>query len=242
VNWRALVVVLVLGMFIAGAIRTIQGWPQSGLTAEERAMMEALAPALDSLVLQQEDLSSLSGEWEACESEPYTVSFQFRADEGYTELEGVEFVDDSSDNPEAGASFCGPTTGAYASSLVSLPVDNPEVVGRKLGLSKGDTEVLVQAFASDLGSSEELIDYRWLSTPELGDSSFAMVRSVLDVDTGARFEIYDFDFIRGVVDVSMMLEIPSSPTADDEARALAQTLDDRIAAKLDSLAAEVQAH
>jgi hypothetical protein len=240
VNWRALIVVVVLGVVIALAIRAIQGWPEDEFTVEEKAMMEALAPVLYTLVVQEEDLSSLSEGWEACLGERHAVNLQLRGEGSSPELEGVEAVEPR-ERPRGESSFCNSGSGGYVSSVLVLPLDNPELVRRRIsGPPEGGPEMLVEAFAGDLGWSEAVVDYGWLNAPGLGDSRFALARSVLDTETNERFEFYDFSFMRGVVLASLTVNIPSSPAAEDEARALAQTLDGRIAAKLESLAAEVQ--
>jgi len=246
-NWRGVIVVVVLGVVIACAIRFLLGWPQAEFTAQEEAMLEKLPPILDTLVLHEEDLSSLSGDYEVCGgSGPYGLKFSYRSEGSSVEVEDVEPTEPSG-QPSATSLFCDFGSTAWVSSLVDLPDSKEHLLALNRinrNLAEGEEEdlrELVDATSFVLSWGEELLDYRWLKAPPLGDTRYAWVRTVDDLIWDAQFEIYHFDFNRGVILAGLLVRLPSSPTAESEALLLARTFDNRIAAQLQSLAPEVQA-
>ena len=245
VNWRALVLVVVLGVIIAWAIRTIQGWPEAQFTAQEKRMVEVLAPVLDTLVLQQGDLASLSSHFEPCQGgESSGLTFESSGEGQLLEVEDVR-RGDPYDGPIDYSSFCDNDSGAFASSYAALPHDKETLLfwqNVNADLERADSadvDNLAEANSDDLHEDEELLDYRTLNAPALGDSRWAWARTVDNLERGQRFEMYDFVFTRGILMAGLGVELPSSPTAENEARAVAQAFDDRIAAQLQLLAPEV---
>ena len=208
-------------------------------------MLERLEPVLDTLVLQQEDLSRLPGHYEPCQGgEADSLTFEYSGDVESLEIEEVGHGE-AYDGPIDYSSFCDDDSGAFASSLVALPRDKElllfwQGVNTDLARSSGG-DLKKLAAADELPADEELLDYRTLSAPAFGDSQHVWVRTVDNLETGQRFEIYDFDFTRGVLLAGLGVELPSSPTAEEEAFAVAQAFHSRIAARLESLAAEVRA-
>jgi hypothetical protein len=232
---------------IAWVLRSLLGWPEAEFTAQEKAMLERLEPILDTLVLHEEDLSSLSGDYEVCEGgEGYSLQYKYRSEGGSVEVEDVRRAE-RSDHPLADSLFCDFDSGAGVSSAVELPDSKEHLLALNRiarSLAEGEEEdlhELVDATSYDLSSEEELLDYRWVDASPLGDTRFAWARTVDNWDTGEQFEIYHFDFNRGVVLAGLLVRLPSSPTAESEALLLARAFDDRVAAQLQSLAPEVQA-
>jgi hypothetical protein len=246
VNWRTLIVVVVLGVAIASAIRSLEGSPEAEFTAEEKAMLEKLEPLLESLVLRQEDLSSLPGHFEPCEGDdPYQL--RYGSDGDSPDVEHIEVDRQSYEAPIGYSSFCDAETGSYVASLVALPYDKEHLlflraVDEELARAGEDAlRELVDVNSDHLNSSEEVVDYRWVSAPTLGDSRDAFAQTIYSPDTDQLFEMYDFSLLRGVVIGGVGVELASHATAEEEALQVAQAFDDRIAAQLESLAAEVQA-
>jgi hypothetical protein len=246
-NWRGVIVVVVLGVVIACAIRFLLGWPQAEFTAQEEAMLEKLPPILDTLVLHEEDLSSLSGDYEVCEGGAgYSVQYKYRSEGGSVEVEDVRRAE-RSDHPLADSLFCDFGSGAWVSSLVDLPESKEHLLALNRinrSLAEGEEEdlhELADVTSDDLSSEEELLDYRWVDASPLGDTRFAWARTVDNWDMGEQFEIYHFDFHRGVVLAGLLVRLPSSPTAENEALLLAGVFDNKIAAQLELLRPEVQA-
>ena len=245
-NWRALIVVVALGVAIASAIRSLQGSPEAEFTAEEKAILERLEPILDTLVLQQEDLSPLPGHFEPCEGgDPYQLQYGSEGDS--PDVEHIQVDRQSYEAPISYSSFCDAESGAYVSSLVALPYDKGHLTFLRAAyeeLARADEDPLqelVDASSDDLRSHEEVVDCRWLSAPTIGDWRYAWARTVDSPDTDQVFQMYDFKLLRGVVIAAVGVESASHATAEEEALAVAQAFDNRIAAKLESLAAEVQA-
>jgi len=211
-------------------------------------MLDRLAPMLDTLVLQEDDLSSLSGHYEACEgSMDYVLDFDYKPEAG--EVEDVQSVepDDSMLDESDPSLFCNWDERTFVSSIAVLP-DGKETliyysnIARDLAHGEGQDILgkLVEATSQDLFPEEELVDYAWLQAPVLGDTRYAWVRTVEDAETGDQFELYRYRFNRGVVMAGLLVKLPSSSTAENEALLLAKAFDDRIAAQLQSLTAEVR--
>ena len=245
-NWRTLIVVVVIGVAIASAIRSLQGSPEAEFTAEEKAILERLEPILDTLVLQQEDLSTLPGHFEPCEGgDPYDLLFGSQGDS--PDVEHIEVSRSSYDAPIAYSSFCDADSGGYVSSLVALPYDKEHLlflraVDQEMARAEeGPLRELVDVNSDDLDPDEEVVDYRWIAAPELGDSRYAWEMTVDSRDTDQPFEMYDFTLRRGLLIGGVLVDVPSHATTEEEAFSVARAFDDRIAAKLKSLAAEVQA-
>ena len=211
-------------------------------------MLEALAPVLDTLVLQQEDLSPLPGHFEPCEGgDPYGLQFGSQGDS--PDVEDIQVVR-SYDAPVSYSSFCDADSGAFVSSTVALPYDKEHLEFMSavaLGLARGDEEdalrELVNASSDDLNSQshEEVVDYRWVRAPTIGDWRYAWATTVDSPYTDQLVEIYHFKLVRDILLGGVLVEVPSHATAEEEALAVAQAFDNRIAAQLESLAAEVQA-
>jgi hypothetical protein len=246
VNWRAVIVVVFLGVVIAWVLRSPLGWPEADFTAEEKTLLDRLSPMLETLVLQEEDLSFLSGYYEACEGGmPYGLRYDYDPESGEVEdVQGIESDDRMLDEFDSSA-FCNWGGRAFVSSIAVLP-DSKETliyysnVAHDLARGEGKDllEKMVEAARLDLHSEEEVVDYAWLQAPPLGDARYAWVRTVEDTETGDQFELYRFRFNRGVVMAGLLVKLPSSPTAENEALLLAKAFDDRIAAQLQSLTAE----
>jgi len=209
-------------------------------------MLQRTEPVLDTLVLQQEDLSPLSGHYEPCQGgEADSLTFEYSGEGESLEIEDVG-RGEAYDGPIDYSSFCDDDSGAFASSLVALPRDKELLlfwrgVNADLASDGGDLKKLAEASSDDLHEEEELLDYRTLSALSLGDSHHVWVRTVDNLETGQRFEIYEFDFTRGILLAGLSVELPSSPTAENEAFSVATAFDNRIAAQLESLSADVQA-
>lgn len=246
-NWRALIAVVAIGVTIAWAIRSLQGSSEAGFTGEEKAMLERLEPVLDTLVLQPEDLSHLPGHFEPCDvSEPYQLHYGSSGDS--PDVEHIEVDRESYEAPIGYSSFCDADSGAFVYSYVALPYDKDHLSWLRDAydqLARADNNdalhAHVDAESDDLNSNEEVVDSRWVTAPTLGDSRYVWARTVENLDTSQVLEWYDFSLLRGVAIAGVFVDLPSHATAEQEALALAQAFDDRIAAKLESLAAEVQA-
>jgi hypothetical protein len=246
VNWRALILVVALGVMIAWAIRSLQGSSEAEFTPEEEAMLERLEPILDTLVLQQEDLSSLPSHFEPCEGGGH-YALQYGSQGDSPDVEHIDVDRQPYDVPISYSSFCDADSGAYVSSVVALPYDKDHLlwlraVDEEFGRAGEDAlQELVDASSYHLDSDEEVVYSRWVSAQSLGDSRYAFARTVDNPDTDELFEVYDFSLLRGLVIAGVGIDVPSHANAEKEAFALARTLDDRIATKLESLSAEVQA-
>jgi len=246
VNWRALITVVTLGVMIAWGLRALQGSPEADFTAEEKAMLERLEPLLDTLVLQQEDLSSLPGHFEPCEGgEPYAL--QYGSDGASPDVEDIQVVEPS-EAPASYSDFCDADGRAFVSSIVALPKDKGHLLFLRAAyeeLTRADNEQalrqLVDASFDDLSSAEEVIDYRWVTAPTIGDWRYAWARTVDNPDMDRPLEVYHFQLVRNVVLGGVLIEVPSGATVDEQALAVVQAFDNRIAAQLELLAAEVQA-
>ena len=208
-------------------------------------MLERLEPLLDTLALQQEDLSSLPGHFEPCEGgEPYGLQYGSRGD--VPDVEDIRAVD-AYDAAVSYSSFCDADSGAYVSSNVALPYDKEHLswlsdAYDEFARADDDAlQALVDASSDDLNSHEEVVDYRWVGAPTIGDWRYAWARTVDNPDRDQLSELYHFKLIRDLVFGGVLVDVPSHATAEEEALAVAQAFDNRIAAKLDSLAAEVQA-
>lgn len=246
VNWRALIAVVALGVMIAWAIRSLQGSPEADFTADEEAMLERLEPILDTLVLQQEDLSLLAGHFQPCEGgELYQL--QYGSDADSPDVEHIHVDREAYEAPIAYSSFCDAGSGAYVSSVVSLPYDKEHLsflIAAYEELARGGEGPLQELAAissDDADSGEEVLDYRWVSAPTIGDWRYAFARTVDDSGGDQLFEWYSVKLLRGGVMGGVAVGVPGHATAESEVLAIAQAFDNRIAAKLESLAAEVQA-
>jgi hypothetical protein len=248
VKWRTLVALVVADLFLCVVIvfvmGSLQGSPKDEFTAEEEAIIEALSPLLDTLVLQQEDLSSLAGRYEECDDYGLAgVEFRYRTEDSSVNVEDV-LPAEAGLGPVRDSVFCDYDSGAFISSIVSLPANKEHFVDLQrvnAALSHGehaDLDELIEDVAGRAGPEDQIGEYRWLQTPAVGDAGYAWELTVYS--DGGQDEVYRFHFIRGTVSAELTLRIPSSATAEYDARALAQTLDNRIASKLESLAAEVR--
>ena len=241
----ALTLIAVVGVVFAAALVAWRGGAE--FTAQEEAMLEKLPPILDTLVLHEEDLSSLSGDYEVCGgSGPYGLNYGYRSQDGSAEVEEVEAVE-ASGSPYGSSLFCDFESGAFVSSLVELPETKDlllalNAINRDLARAQEtDLEKLAEATSGVLLPEEELLEYRSVSARTLGHARYAWVRTVDNLDTGEQFEIYHFDFNRSVVMAGLLVKLPSSPTAEEEASFLASVFDNKIAAQLELLRPEVQA-
>lgn len=245
-KWHILALTLIAVVGVAFAAILIAAQQGAEFTAQEKAMLERLEPVLDTLVLHEEDLSSLSGDYEVCEGgEPYSIQYDYERNSA--DVEDVRRVE-SDDHPTHDSAFCDFDSGAFVSSTVALPESKEHLlalrgVHRDLahGESGGFLQKLAEIASDDLLPEEELLDYRWLNAPSLGNTGYAWVRTVNNLDTGEQLEIYHFHFTRSIVLAGLQAAVPSSPTAENEALLLARTFDNRIAAQLELLRPEVQA-
>jgi hypothetical protein len=209
-------------------------------------LVEGLTPILDTLVMQQDDLYKLVGNYEPCQgSGDYYLDFTYKEHGDAANIKGIKLEKSSDGHQGAESLYCEAHSDAFVSSMVELPQDKEELLELNAisrGLAEGrqeDLERLVEATSDNpggLGPTEQVVSYRWVSAPTLGETRYAWVRNLVNVDTGEEFEIYHFDFNRGVVMAALLVKLPNGPAAEVEARALAAALDQRIAAQLQLLA------
>jgi hypothetical protein len=233
-------------VFVVLVIIVFATWSEAEFTAEEKVLVERLTPILDTLVIQQDDLYKLVGNYEDCQgSGDYYLDFTYKEHGDAANVKGVKLKESSDGYQGAKSLYCEAHSDAFVSSIVELPQDKEELLELNpisRGLAEGrqeDLERLVEATSDNpggLGPIEQAVSYRWLSAPTLGETRYAWVRNLVNADTGEESEIYHFDFNRGVVMAALLVKLPNGPAAEVEARALAAALDQRIAAQLQLLA------
>jgi hypothetical protein len=247
VKWHILLLTLtaLAGVVVAAALLAARQGAE--FTAEEKRMLEGLAPILDTLAVQEEDLSSLPGNYEVCEgSGVYVLQYSLRSEDGSSEVEHVTRRE-ADDHAFAYSALCDYWTGAYVSSIIELPDSKEDLLLlKRLDVvfekgQEGDLHQLAEVISDDFPPEEELVDYRWVNAPGLGHTRYAWVRTVYNSLTGEELETYDFSFSRGMVMTALVVRLPSSPTAESEALLVAEALDNRIAAQVELLATQAQA-
>lgn len=249
-KWQTLALILGGVVLVGMAVSLLRKTP--AFSGDEEAMMSKLRPILDTLLLTEEDLSSL-GEYVSCPGARVyrTVYYDYRSQEGSLEVDSIR---EGPSEPDPGAaahslsSFCEYETGGVVSPLLTLPRDKEDLLFEKrveTALAQHreeDLERLIESNSDDVRSGEVIIDARWIDAPGLGHTRYGWARTVAAPLTGERFELFEIEFTHGVVEAYLYVRLPSGPTAEDDALSLARMLEDRIVAKLQSLRAEVQAH
>ena len=246
-KWQTLALILG-GVFLVGlAVSLLRETPE--FSGDEEAIVTKLEPVLDTLLLTEEDASSL-GYYVSCpEARVYETNyFDYRSEGDSLEVEDLREGEPDESVVHAMSPVCDYETGSLIDPLVALFRDKEQLLFEKrlqTALAQHreeDLQQLVEVNGGDLFDGEELVDARWINAPGLGHTRDAWTRTVADQETGERYALFQFHFTRGVVEASLYVRLPSAATAESDALSLAHLFDDRIAAKLQSLTAEVQAH
>lgn len=123
--------------FVVLVIIVFATWSEAEFTAEEKVLVERLTPILDTLVMQQDDLYKLVGNYEPCHGGgPRDLDFTYEEHGDAANVKGIKLEESSDGHQGAKSLYCEAHSDAFVSSIVDLPQDKEELLGQECHLSR----------------------------------------------------------------------------------------------------------
>jgi hypothetical protein len=243
--------ILLFGIpYLVGSVRDLGSArvdsPEEVFSEAEKAQLRALQPELDSLVLSEQDIGHIPGEFYDCTDPDIKAAVDYDTDDqGNDEVDVTTArLDGVSSRPRGDSEFCKDEDGSWIASHASTEATKSELlhdlsVLKELAKGKQeDVAAVLMPMAEYHAQDGEVLDAEWLPTDSIGDASFG-IQATVSLDSGV-YRVYRTTFIRGVVWAGITVRFPESGDALDDAIGLARAYDEKIQSRARALSADAR--